>query len=111
MAQVLNRLPRSRTWGYKWKQRCEAERWEALESRSKAPPTAAHQYEESTVKLGVRLRQHLERSTVGLVCARAIRREGMRRRLLRRVPALPTINRWLKRAGLIRTARAPAAQP
>jgi putative transposase len=111
VAQVLNRLPRSRTWGYKWRQRFEVERWEAWDSRSKAPHTSAHQYAGSTVKLVVRLRQHLERAAVGLVCARAIRREVLRRRLLRRVPSLPTINRWLKQAGLIRTASAPAAQP
>jgi putative transposase len=111
VAQVLKRLPRSRTWGYKWKQRFEAERWEALDSLAKAPHTSSHQYEDSTVKLVLRLRQHLERSAVGLVCAREIRRELLRRRLLRRVPALPTINRWLKQAGLIRTASAPATQP
>lgn len=111
VAQVLTPLPRSRTWGYKWKQRFEAERWEAWDSRSKAPRTSAHQYKDSTVKLVVRLRQHLERSSVGLVCAREIRREVLRRRLLRRVPSLPTINRWLKQAGLIRPASAPAAQP
>jgi putative transposase len=111
VAQVLKRLPRSRTWGYKWKQRFEAERWEAWDSRSKAPRTSAHQYADSTVKLVVRLRQHLEHSAVGLVCAREIRREVMRQRLLRRVPSLSTINRWLKQAELIRPAGAPAAQP
>src|SRR5215831_11900041 len=77
VAQVLTRLPRSRTWGYKWKQRFAVERWEALDSRSKAPHTASHQYEDSTLKLVLRLRQHLERSRVGLVCAREIRREVM----------------------------------
>ena len=111
VAQVLTRLPRSRTWGYKWKQRFAEARWEAWDSRSKAPHTASHQYADRTTKLVVRLRQQLERAAVGLVCARAIRREVMRRRLLRRVPSLPTINRWLKQAGLIRTARVPAAQP
>jgi putative transposase len=111
VAYVLTRLPRSRTWGYKWKQRFEAERWEAWDSRSKAPHTCTHQYADGTVKVVLRLRQHLERSTVGLVCAREIRRELMRQRLLRRVPSLPTINRWLKQAGLIRPARVAAAQP
>lgn len=111
VAQVLKRLPRSRTWGYKWKQRFEAEHWEAWDSRSKAPRTSAHQYEDSTVKLVLRLRQHLQRSAVGLICARAIRREVLRRRLLRRVPSLPTINRWLKQAGLMRPGSAPAPQP
>lgn len=111
VVQVLKRLPRSRTWGYKWKQRFEAEHWEAWDSRSKAPRTSAHQYEDSTVKLVLRLRQHPQRSAVGLICARAIRREVLRRRLLRRVPSLPTINRWLKQAGLMRPGSAPAAQP
>jgi putative transposase len=111
VAQVLKHLPRSRTWGYKWRQRFEVERWEAWDSRSKAPHTSAHQYAGSTVKLVVRLRQHLERSAVGLVCAREIRREVMRQRLLRRVPSLSTINRWLKQAGLIRPTGAPTVQP
>ena len=47
------------------------------------------------------LRHQLQRAEVGLSGARAIQRELRTRRLVRLVPALSTINRWLKAAGLI----------
>ena len=48
----------------------------------------------------LRLRNRLQRAEVGLSGARAIRQELRAHRLLRTLPALSTINRWLKAAGL-----------
>ena len=46
------------------------------------------------------VRRTLEKRQVGLIGARAVRQEVRQYRLLARVPALATINRWLKAAGL-----------
>jgi putative transposase len=111
VAQIRKLIPRSRSWVYKWQRRFAHQRWRALDSLPKAPHSSAHQHAQSTVKLVLRLRQHLAQSAVGLIGARAIRQEVLRRRLLRRVPSTVTINRWLKQAGLIPTASRPEAAP
>jgi hypothetical protein len=99
--EILNRVPRSRTWLFKWKKRFEQRRWQALDSLSKAPQRPAKRYEQRVVKLVLHLRHRLQRAEVGLSGARAIRKELRAHRLLRTVPALSTINRWLKAAGVI----------
>jgi transposase len=111
VAQILKIIPRSRSWVYKWKERFLEQRWQALEGLSKAPHLSSHKYARSAVNLVVRLRQRLERSSVGLAGARAIRRELKRRRMLLKVPSLSTINRWLKDAGLIEAATASEKKP
>ena len=111
VTQIRRLIPRSRAWVYKWKRRFAQQRWYALDSLPKAPHSSAHQYPQGTVALVLRLRQHLARSSVGLLGARAIRQEVRRRHLLRVVPSLVTINRWLKQAGLLPTARLPGAAP
>ena len=99
--EILKRVPRSRTGLFKWKKRFEQKRWHALDSLSKAPHRPAKRYAPRVVKLVLRLRHRLQRAEVGLSGARAIRNELRAHRLLRPVPALSTINRWLKAAGLI----------
>jgi putative transposase len=111
VAQIRRLIPRSRSWVYKWKRRFAQQRWHALDSLPKAPHSSAHQYPQSTVALVLRLRQHFAQSSVGLIGARAIRHEVMRRCLLRVVPSTVTINRWLKQAGLIPTASLPGEAP
>lgn len=99
-AVILKRVPRSRSWLFKWKKRFEQKRWQALDSLSKAPKRPATRYDRTVVKLVLRLRIRLQRAEVGLSGARAIRHELRTHRLLRTLPALSTINRWLKVAGL-----------
>jgi hypothetical protein len=111
VAQIRKLIPRSGSWVYKWKRRFEQQRWQALDSLPKAPHSSAHQYPQSTVALVLRLRQQFARSSVGLIGARAIRHEVIRRRLLRVVPSILTSNRWLKQAGLIPTASLPGEAP
>ena len=111
VAQIRRLIPRSGSWVDKWKRRFAQQRWHALDSLPKAPHSSSHQYPQGTVDLVLRLRQHFARSSVGLIGARAIRHELIRRRLLRVVPAMVTINRWLKQAGLIPTASRPGDDP
>jgi putative transposase len=101
VAEILKRVPRSRTWLFKWKKRFEQKRWQALDSRSKAPNRPATRYDKRVVRLVLGLRKRLQHAEVGLSGARAIRNEVRVHRLIRPVPALSTINRWLKAAGLI----------
>jgi transposase len=110
-AEILNRIPRSRTWLVKWKKRFEHQRWQALDSLSKAPKRPATRYEQRVVKLVLRLRHRLHRATVGLSGARAIQRELRTHRLVRTVSTLSTINRWLKTAGLIGGGTAKSKSP
>ncbi len=100
-AEILARIPRSRFWLFKWKKRFEQKGWQALDSLSKAPHHSPHEYSSKAVKLVVRLRKRMEKSTAGLICARAIQQELRRHRLLHPLPSLSTIKRWLKDAGLI----------
>jgi len=100
-AEILKRIPHSRTWLFKWKKRFEQRRWQALDSLSKAPNRSAKRYNKRVVNLVLRLRKRLHRAEVGLSGGRAIRKELRANRLARTVPALSTINRWLKAAGLI----------
>lgn len=109
--EILKQVPRSRTWLFKWKKRFEHQRWHALDSLSKAPHHPAKRYTPQVVKLVLRLRHRLQRADVGLSGARAIRTELRTQRLLRTVPALSTINRWLKAASLIPGGEAKPKPP
>src|SRR5262245_64225272 len=110
-AEILNRLPRPPTWPIKWKKRFEQKRWRSLDSLSKAPQRPAKRYDNRVGKLVLRLRHQLQRAEVGLSGARAIQRELRTRRLVRTVPALATINRWLKAAGLSTSGEAKTKPP
>jgi len=105
--EILAKIPRSRPWLFKWKQRFEQAGWEALDSLSKAPHHSPHAYPSAAVKLVVRIRKRLEKSRVGFVGARAIRQELLRRRLLKPAPSVKTIKRWLKAADLIAAPAEP----
>jgi hypothetical protein len=109
--EMLKRIPRSRTWLFKWKKRFEPRRWQALDSRSQAPQRPAKRYDQRVGKLVLRLRPRRQRAEVGLSGARAIRKELRAHRLLRTVPALATINRWLTAAGLIPGGAAQTKPP
>ena len=98
---ILARIPRSRSWLGKWKQRFAQEGWKALDSRSTAPHHSPHAYPSAAVKVVVRIRKRLAKHPVGHVGAHAIRQELGRHRLLRPVPSVKTIKRWLKAAALL----------
>ena len=98
---ILARIPRSRAWLFKWKQRFAARGWQALDSWSKAPHHCSHGYPAQVVRLVVRTRQRMEKSQVGLISARALQQELRRQRWLTTVPSQTTIKRWLRQAGLL----------
>ena len=100
--EILNRIPHCRAWLYRWQRRFEIYGWDGLESCSRRPRNSPQGYCRSTRTVVVNLRRKFERSSVGLVGARAVRQEIIRRRLLRDVPSTSTIKRWLKEADLIK---------
>ncbi|MCA1606662.1 MAG: integrase core domain-containing protein [Acidobacteria bacterium] len=117
--EILSRIPRSRTWLFKWKQRFEKFGWQAVDSLSKAPQHSPQRYSSAVVNVVLRVRKRMEKSTVGLISARAIRQELWRPpRLVNPVPSESAIKRWLRQAGLLdvpvepdRETYFPAPQP
>jgi len=101
---ILKQIPRSRQWLHKWQRRFEPEGWGGLASQSRQPHHSPQAYASSARTVVLRVRRRLERHCVGLVGARSVRQEILRARLLRPVPAVATIKRWLKDAGLSRKA-------
>lgn len=61
------------------------------------------------VRLVIQTRQRREKGTVGLVSARALQQELLRRRLPTTVPSQTTIKRWLRQAGMLGAAAAAVA--
>jgi putative transposase len=108
--EILRHIPRCREWLRKWRLRYEELGWAGLESCSRRPHRAPRQYGSDARSVVVKVRRSFARSGVGLVGARAVQQEIRRRRLLRRVPAVATISRWLKAAGLIQTVALPPPQ-
>jgi Integrase core domain len=104
---ILARIPRSRSWLGKWKQRFEQGGWAAVDSRSKAPQHSPHAYPSAVVKVVVRIRKRLAKGAIGHVGAQAIRQEVLCHRLLTPVPSVKTIKRWLKAAALIDSPAEP----
>jgi transposase len=101
MSEILQRIPRSRSWLYKWKQRFDQDGFAALDSLHKAPRSSPQAYPSRIRWLTLSLRKRFSRAVAGLVGARAIRRELRHQHGLKRLPSLSTIHRWLKAAKLI----------
>ena len=59
VAEILARIPRSRSWLFKWKQRFERDGRRALDSLPKAPISSPQRHSTETVKLVLRLRKRL----------------------------------------------------
>jgi putative transposase len=102
--EILKQVPRSRQWLHKWQGRFEQVGWAGLASQSRQPHHSPQEYTSSARTVVLRVRRRLERHCVGLVGARTVWQEILRARLLRPVPAVATIKRWLKEAGLSRKA-------
>jgi hypothetical protein len=102
--EILKQIPRTRQWLHKWQQRFEHGGWAGLASHSRRPHHSPQTYPRSARAVIVNMRCRLARRRVGLVGARAVRQEIRRGRLLRPVPSVGTINRWLKAGGLIEQA-------
>ncbi len=99
--EILVKVHRSRAWLSKWQKRFDQHGITGLHSHSRRPQQMPTSYSLRIVKLIVQTRRRLVKQTVGLIGARAIRRE------LRKVsgdtclPSLSTIKRVLRKRGLI----------
>ena len=102
--EILKQVPRTRQWLHKWQHRFEHGGWAGLASHCRRPHHSPHAYHRPARAVVMNVRRRLARSGVGLVGARAVQQEIRRGRLLRPVPSLGTIKRWLKEAGLIEPA-------
>jgi putative transposase len=106
---ILTQLSRSRTWLFTWQTRFAQMGWDGLKDLPRRPRQSPHAYDRTARAVVLRLRRSLQSRRLGLIGARSIRREILDHHLLRQVPALTTINRWLKAAGLI-SSPPPAAR-
>jgi putative transposase len=109
-SDILRRIPRGRTWLFRWLKRFACSGWPGLKNKSKQPKHSSQAYplQSRTVVLGLRRAMHKRR--LGLLGARAIQQEIRQQKLLNHLPSVATINRWLRTAGLLSPpVPAPAA--
>src|SRR3712207_664823 len=97
--QILQKIPRSRSWLFKWKRRFAAHGWSAVDSFSKAPQNSPQGFDSAVRQIVLRVRRRLAKAKVGCCGARAVFLELRRQRLVGVTPSIPTINRWLRAAG------------
>jgi putative transposase len=110
---ILHRVGRSRAWWSKWRRRFQRQGARGLHSRSRRPRRLARSCPPRIVRLIVQTRRRLVKQPVGLIGARAIRRELRQLRLGRQLPSLTTIKRVLATYDLLpqRTNQPPAYFP
>jgi transposase len=99
--QILQLIPRARAWLYKWKERYECDGRAAAPGQPTVPKHSPQAYPNKVVQIVLQVRKRLQRAAVGLIGAKAIRRELQRGRLLPKIPSLATINRLLHHHGLV----------
>ena len=99
---ILEKVQRSRAWLSKWQQRFDRQGASGLRSHSRRPHHTPSACSLRIVRLIVQTRRRLDKQKVGLIGARAIRRE-LRKALGKHTPSLATINRVLQTHGLLST--------
>lgn len=104
---ILQRVGRSRAWWSKWRRRFQRHGPRGLRSQSRRPRRLARACPPRIVRLIVRTRRQLVKQPVGLIGARAIRRELRPLRLGRQLPSLTTIKRVLAASGLLKRPADP----
>jgi transposase len=97
--QILEIIPRSRSWLFKWKSRFAKEGWAAAASSNHRPRSSPQAYPKRARETVLKMRVRMQNAKVGLIGARFIHCELQHRRLLRDVPSLSTIKRWLREEG------------
>lgn len=102
------RLGRSQRWLHTWCQRYQRAGRGWARSRSRRPHRPFG-YDAKTRAAVIRVRKHLTKRKIGLLGAKEIHTTLRAERLLKRVPALSTIQRMLHEGGLIRPL--PVAPP
>jgi hypothetical protein len=98
---LLARVHRSRGWLSKWQKRFDQQGISGLHSRSRRPHHTPRIYASRMIQLIVRTRCRLVKQKIGLIGARAIRREVRKVSGDKSLPSLSTIKRVLRKRGLI----------
>jgi hypothetical protein len=99
--EILAKVQRSRAWLSKWQKRFEQQGISGLHSRSRRPHHTPTIYSSRMRQLIVQTRRRLAKQKIGLIGARAIRRELRKVSGDKSLPALSTIKRVLRKRGLI----------
>jgi len=102
--RILDKVRRSRFWFSKWRKRFEQQGLTGLHSQSRRPQHMPRACAPRIVRLIIQTRRRLVKRRVGLIGARAIRRE-LRKVLGAQAPSLTTINRVLEAQGLTAGSR------
>lgn len=98
---ILQRVGRSRAWWSKWRRRFKRFGVRGLTSQSRRPRRLTRACPPRIVRLIVQTRRRLVKQPVGLIGARAIRRELRQLGLGRQLPSLTTIKRVLAAHALL----------
>ena len=99
--EILAQVDRSRAWLSKWQKRFEQHGLSGLHGHSRRPHKMPTRYSSSIVKCIVQTRRRLVKQKVGLIGARAIRRELCKVIGSTSLPSLSTIKRVLGQHDLI----------
>jgi hypothetical protein len=100
-ADILKRVPRGRTWLFRWLKRFVRSGWPGRKNRSTQPKRSPHAYPRQSRPVVLGLRRARRKRRMGLWGAHAIQQELRQQKLLNPLPARATINRWLKAGGLL----------
>jgi hypothetical protein len=100
-SDILRRIPRGRTWLFRWLKRFACSGWPGLKNNSTQPKRSPHAYPPQARTVVLSLRRAMCKRRLGLLGARAIQQEIRQQKLLPHIPSVATINRWLRTAGLL----------
>jgi putative transposase len=103
--EILARVQRSPAWLSKWQKRFDQQGMAGLHSRSRRPAYMPTTYSSRMRQLIVQTRRRLVKQKVGLIGARAIRREVRKVSGEKFLPSLATIKRVLRQRGMIARPR------
>lgn len=100
---ILEKICRSPAWLSKWQKRFDRQGAPGLSSQSRRPHHTPTACAPRIVRLIIQTRRRLVKQKVGLIGARAIRRELRKLGLGKQTPSLATIKRVLQTYGLVAT--------
>jgi transposase len=99
--EIMARVQRSRAWLSKWQKRFEHHGISGLHGHSRRPHQMPTKYSANIVKVIIQTRCRLGKQKVGLIGARAIRRELRKVLGDKSLPPVSTIKRVLRQRGMI----------
>jgi len=105
--EILQHIPRSRTWLFTWQNRFAQSGWERRKGQARRPRHSPHAYDDRARAVVLRVRRSLEQRRVGLHGAGAVQQGIRQHHLLKPVPAWATLKRWRPTAGLLHASPAP----